>query len=110
MLEMMVEAAGWLVKEAMDFKPVVVLLKEAKNITYKSFVKPGQLLSVTITCRKLGETESSFDGRGTCEGKEVVKGRFTVAQFTALQRVGLTNTVAQSLTSEARDQLARLVS
>ena len=48
MLEAMVEAGGWLVRDAQDFVPSVILLREAKNVTFKSFVKPGQLLRLEM--------------------------------------------------------------
>ncbi|MGB0714308.1 MAG: 3-hydroxyacyl-ACP dehydratase FabZ family protein [Phycisphaerae bacterium] len=78
MLEAMVEAAAWLVRVSLDFRVSVILLANAKNVTYKSFVKPGNLLELDIACRSLSDTESVFSGSGTCAGAEMVKARFTL--------------------------------
>jgi len=75
MLEAMAEAAAWLVRDATDFRPSVILLRHAKNVTYKSFVKPGHLLTLSVTCRRIGPDDSDFDGVGHCEGEEVVRAR-----------------------------------
>lgn len=76
MLQSLVEAAGWLACEAAGFPDAPFLLREAKNITYKSFVRPGQLLRVEVKARRLDATESDFEGSGYCNELEVIKGRF----------------------------------
>ena len=83
MLEAMVEAGAWLVREATDFAPSVILLQSAKNVTYKSFVRPGQVLQVEVDCKERSEKESTFQGAGYCEDKQVVKGRFTLVHLSA---------------------------
>jgi len=82
MLQALVEAASWLVWDALDFTPSLVLLKAARNVTYKSFVKPGQLLRVEVSCRRLETAESEFDGIGWCDQVEVVKARFGLRHTT----------------------------
>lgn len=81
-LEALTESAAWLVRDATDFAPSLVLLREARNVTYKSFVKPGHLLRVEVNCRRLGETDSDFDGVGFCEDVEVVRARFSLRHST----------------------------
>jgi len=81
MLEAMAEAGAWLVREATGFVPAVILLQSAKNVTYKSFVRPGQVLRVEVTCKERSETESTFQGAGYCEDKQVVKGRFSLVHL-----------------------------
>jgi len=76
MLEALAESAAWLVRDALDFAPGLILLRNAKNVTYKSFVKPGKLLSLEVTCRKLADGESDFEGIGTSCDTEVVRARF----------------------------------
>jgi len=78
MLQTLVESATWLVRDALDFAPTLILLKNAKNVTYKSFVKPGNLLRVEVTCRNLNPSESDFEGAGWCNQVEVVKARFSL--------------------------------
>jgi len=76
MLQALVEAAGWLVGESRGFPSSGVLLREARNVTYKSFVKPGNLLRVEVACRRLAQDESDFDGLGYRQDEEVIKARF----------------------------------
>jgi 3-hydroxyacyl-[acyl-carrier-protein] dehydratase len=78
MVEALVQAAAWVVRDALDFAPSLVLLKAARNVTYKSFVAPGQVLTLEAECLTLGPTESEFTARGHVAGREMVKGRLTL--------------------------------
>ena len=78
MIEAMVQAAAWLVRERLDFAPSLVLLKAARNVTYKSFVAPGQVLTIEAVCHELDANESSFTARGELDGREIVKGRLAL--------------------------------
>lgn len=77
-LEAMVQASAWVVREALDFAPSLVLLKEARNITYKSFLAPGQLLAIESSCKELTAEHSVFSASGSVDGKEIVKGKLTL--------------------------------
>lgn len=81
-VEAMVQAAAWVVRESLDFGPSLVLLKEARNVTYKSFVAPGQVLTIEATCSALGRQESSFSARGHLAGRDIAKGRLTLRHLT----------------------------
>jgi 3-hydroxyacyl-[acyl-carrier-protein] dehydratase len=108
MLEALAEAGAWLVREAQDFAPSVILLRRAKNVTYKSFVKPGNLLRLEVTCRRLGPDESSFDGVGFCNQDEVVRARFGLTHFSLAQRHGGLGPVDQRIVAEAKVRFAYL--
>ncbi|MEK6676901.1 MAG: 3-hydroxyacyl-ACP dehydratase FabZ family protein [Planctomycetota bacterium] len=86
MLQALCDAAAWLVRDALDFSVSVILLREAKNVTYKSFVRPGDLLRVEVQCRKLGQGESDFEGVGLCNQEEVVRARFGLRHFSLADR------------------------
>ena len=45
MLQSMVEAATWLVRDALDFTPDLILLRQARNVTYRAFCEAGQSAS-----------------------------------------------------------------
>ncbi len=83
MLEALTEAAAWLVRDAQDFSSSIILLREARNVTYKSFVKPGNLLRLEVTCRRLAPEASEFTGVGYCRDREVVKARFGLRHFSS---------------------------
>jgi 3-hydroxyacyl-[acyl-carrier-protein] dehydratase len=78
MLEAMVQASAWLVREALDFGPSLVVLQQARNVTYKSFVAPGQVLTIESGCKELTPERSVFVARGAVDGQERLKGRLTL--------------------------------
>ena len=108
MLQAMVEAATWLVREATEFAPAVILLREAKNVTYKNFVKPGNLLTLEVTCRRLARDGSDFEGIGTCQQAEVVKARFGLRHMHPRDAGGLAAACDEAQTSELRAKFALL--
>jgi 3-hydroxyacyl-[acyl-carrier-protein] dehydratase len=77
-LEAMVQASAWVVREALDFAPSIILLKEARNITYKSFLAPGQVLTIEADCKELTAEQSIFTASGILGDREIVKGRLTL--------------------------------
>jgi 3-hydroxyacyl-[acyl-carrier-protein] dehydratase len=78
MIEAMTQAAAWIVRERLDFAPSLVLLKEARNVTYKSFAAPGRVLTIEALCQELSDSQSSFTTSGSVDGREIVKGRLTL--------------------------------
>lgn len=89
-LQGLIEAATWLAYDALDFAPVVILLRSAKNVTYKSFVKPGNLLRLEVACRLMTPERSEYEGTGYCALEEMVRARFELRHLWAEQdsRVG----------------------
>lgn len=83
MLEAMTQAAAWLVRATEDFAHSMVVLKEASNVKYGQFVKPGQML--TVTAEILGQTER--ETRVKTQGR--VDGRVTVSARLVLERYNL---------------------
>src|SRR3954470_20636999 len=47
MLETLVEAGAWLLRVSDDFAHSVVVLREARNVKYGTFMQPGKSLVVT---------------------------------------------------------------
>lgn len=108
MLECLVEAARWLVHEAQDFAHSLILLNNVKGITYKSFVAPGHLLRVEVTCRQLSEASSDFAGVGFCGQREVVKGRFSLMHASLASRSSGLASADQRILESARQRWALL--
>lgn len=108
MLQAMVESAAWLVRDAEDFASSVILLKDARNVTYKSFVRPGDVLTLAVQCKKLGNGESEFAGIGHCRNEEVIRARFSLEHFCLQDRVNRGGETDQRLTAQARSRLALL--
>jgi len=108
-LEAMVQAGAWLVRDAQNFAAPVVLLRQAKNVTYKSFVKPGHQLTLTVTCRRLARGDSDFEGVGHCDQTEVVRARFGLSHGCLTERFGAPPTANRQLMADGTARLARLL-
>jgi 3-hydroxyacyl-[acyl-carrier-protein] dehydratase len=107
-LQGLIEAATWLAYDALDFAPVVILLKEAKNVTYKSFVKPGNLLRLEVTCRNMAAASSDFDGTGFCGQTEMVRARFGLEHHSANQDRRMVGAITPDKMAERKARFAQL--
>lgn len=101
-LQSMVDAASWLVRDAFDFRPTIILLRTVKNVVYKSFVKPGQVLQVDVSCRQLAEDTSEFAGVGQTGEDEVVRARFALTHFSLEGRDSKLSAVDDRIRASAR--------
>jgi 3-hydroxyacyl-[acyl-carrier-protein] dehydratase len=75
MLEALVQSAGWLVRVETDFAPTLILLKEARNIRYGSFLRPGEQMVMEVEAREIGPASSRFKAAGRREGQTCVQAR-----------------------------------
>lgn len=96
MLEAMVQASAWLVRVARNFEPALVVLHEARNVTYKSFLAPGKVLRVVSQCKSLDQDSSTFAASGYVDQREIVKARLT------LRHVSLADQDASLLETDER--------
>jgi len=78
MLEALVQAAAWLVRASTDFQKGLILLREARNVRYGSFVRPGGQLQMDVSAIEIGEAESRFKAVGRCEGQVAVQAKLTL--------------------------------
>jgi len=81
LLEGLIESASWLVREAEDFAHSMILLEEARNIKYKSFLGPGSMVEYTVVSKTIEENISSFSGFGESGGERIVEGSFGLRHF-----------------------------
>ncbi len=81
LLEGLVESASWLVREAENFAHSMILLEEARNVKYKSFLAPGGQIEYTVEAKIIEENLSSFTGFGLSEGERIVEARFGLRHF-----------------------------
>ena len=81
LLEGLVESASWLVRETENFAHSMVLLKEARNVKYRSFLEPGSRIEYTVTAKTIEESVSSFDGFGSSNGERIVEAKFGLRHF-----------------------------
>ncbi|UCF00328.1 MAG: beta-hydroxyacyl-ACP dehydratase [Planctomycetota bacterium] len=81
LLEGLIESASWLVRESENFAHSMILLEEARNVKYKSFLAPGSMVEYTVEAKTIEENISSFSGFGESAGERIVEGRFGLRHF-----------------------------
>ena len=53
LLEGLIESASWLVRATEGFSHSMVLLEQARNVKYKSFLAPGGQIEYNVTVRTI---------------------------------------------------------
>ncbi|MBN1506747.1 MAG: hypothetical protein JW955_07870 [Sedimentisphaerales bacterium] len=86
LLEGLVESASWLVRMTQDFACSMVLLEQARNVKYKSFLAPGSQIEYTVEARTIEANVSSFIGHGVSDGQEIVDARLGLRHFNLADR------------------------
>jgi len=81
LLEGLIESASWLVRRTENFAHSMILLEQARNVKYKSFLAPGSQIEYTVKARAIEENVSSFSGVGMSEGERIVEARFALRHF-----------------------------
>lgn len=109
MLEAMYQAAAWLVRQSEGFAHSVVLLKEARNIKYSGFVKPGQTLVVTAEMLKQEPDVVTLKAQGAVDNVVAVTGRLILERFNLSERYPSRSQTDPYLRNEARQQLTGLL-
>lgn len=75
MLEAMYQASAWLVRATDEFRHGMVVLREARNIRYADFVKPGQLLVISSTIQKREGPRTWLQAQGMVQDRPAVSAR-----------------------------------
>ncbi|MCE9630931.1 MAG: beta-hydroxyacyl-ACP dehydratase [Planctomycetia bacterium] len=85
-LEAMFQACTWLVRETEDFAHSMVVLKEARNVKFAGFVRPGQTLTVKAEIKSRAEELASLVVSADIGGKTVASGRMVLECFNLADR------------------------
>ena len=81
-IEALVQSAAMLVRVTNNFAHSMIVLSEAHNVKYKSFVKPGNILRMSLAAKSIGTDEgSSFQGAAFIDDKPIVEARLKLAHF-----------------------------
>jgi len=75
MLEAMTQASAWLVRVTEDFAHSMVTLKQARNVRFRNFVAPGQVLTVTAELVRQELHEAHLEVEGSVGDVAAVSGR-----------------------------------
>jgi 3-hydroxyacyl-[acyl-carrier-protein] dehydratase len=86
MLQALVEAGAWLLRLTDDFRQSVIVLREAKNVKYGSFMEPGKRMDVTVELAQRGEGVATLKGKGEADGQATVSARLVLAQYNLRER------------------------
>ena len=86
MLQTLVEAGAWLLRLSSDFRHSVIVLREARNVKYGTFMEPGKSMTVTVELVENQEASATFKGKGECDGVSTVSAKFTVACYNLRDR------------------------
>jgi len=81
LLEGLIESASWLVRESENFAHSMILLEQARNVKYKSFLAPGMQIEYEVEAKTIEENVSSFAGFGVSDGRRIVEARFGLRHF-----------------------------
>jgi 3-hydroxyacyl-[acyl-carrier-protein] dehydratase len=79
MLHTLVEAGSWLLRLSDDFSHSVIVLREARNVKYGSFMEPGKQMSVTVELLERNGPLAVFRGKGETNGNSTVSAKLTLA-------------------------------
>lgn len=108
MIEAMVQASAWLVRATENYGHSLLLLAEARNVTYKSFVSPGQVLEVEVEAKAIESTGSRFSGVGRCAGQEMVKAHWSLRHLNLADENPALADLDRKLIAQARAQMELL--
>jgi 3-hydroxyacyl-[acyl-carrier-protein] dehydratase len=109
MLEAMFQAATWLVRQSEGFAHSMVVLKEARNVKYAGFVKPGETLIVSAEVVKEESQTVTLKTQGMVGDKVAVTARLVVERFNLAERYPTRAATDPYLRNESREQMARLL-
>src|SRR5881392_663688 len=86
MLETLVEAAAWLLRLSDDYRHSVIVLREARNVKYGTFMEPGRQLQITVELLDQDERTAVFKGKGEVEGATAVSAKLTLGRYNLADR------------------------
>jgi len=81
LLEGLIESASWLVREKEKFNHSMLLLEQARNVKYKSFLPPGAQIEYAVQAKTIEENVSSFTGFGESNGERIIEAAFGLRHF-----------------------------
>lgn len=104
LLEGLVESAGWLVRATEKFAHSMILLEQARNVKYKSFVAPGSQVEYCVEAKTIEERTSRFSGYGMVDGEKIVQARFGLRHFNLSERNAAWATVDAQVIEEMKSR------
>lgn len=108
MLQTLVEAGSWLLRVTDEFRYSVIVLREAKNVKYGTFMEPGRQMQIAVELTERDGTTATFKGKGEVEGAATVTAKVTVGMYNLAERNPLWRAADERLIAHLRNQYAVL--
>jgi len=86
LLEGLIESAAWLVRQKENFAHSMILLEQARNVKYKSFVPPGTIVEYYVKAKTIEQNISSFKGKARVGDEIIVEANFALRHFNLADR------------------------
>lgn len=104
MLQTLVEAGAWLLRLTEDYAHSVIVLREAKNIKYGSFMEPGRQMTITVELAERAIGSAVFKGKGEADGQTCVSARIVLATYNLADRGPDRKSVDDRIIQDLREQ------
>jgi 3-hydroxyacyl-[acyl-carrier-protein] dehydratase len=109
MLEAVVEASAWLWRLTTDFQHSVIVLREAKNVKYGTFMQPGHSLEISVELIKAEGGLATFRGKGNVQnGGQTVAAQVTLAAYNVRDKNPAAAAIDNRLIAHWRERFAWL--
>jgi 3-hydroxyacyl-[acyl-carrier-protein] dehydratase len=104
MLQALAEASAWLLRMTEDYRHSVIVLREARNIKYGTFVEPGRQLQISVELLEQDEQSAVLKGKGEVERVTAVSARLTLARYNLGDRHPALRTTDERIVEHLRQQ------
>jgi 3-hydroxyacyl-[acyl-carrier-protein] dehydratase len=108
MLESLYQASMWLVRCSEDFAHSAVVLREARNVKYADFVKPGQVLTVQAEILRQDAETTQLKAHGKVDDVMAVSGLLILERFNLADRFPDQAPIDNYARREMRDKFVQL--
>jgi 3-hydroxyacyl-[acyl-carrier-protein] dehydratase len=81
MLQTLVEAGAWLLRLTDDYRHSVIVLREARNVKYGTFMEPGKQLAITVELVEQDAETAAFKGKGEVDGSTAVSAKLALGRY-----------------------------
>jgi 3-hydroxyacyl-[acyl-carrier-protein] dehydratase len=108
MLEALYQASAWLVRASEDFAHSIVQLSEARNVTFKDFVEPGEALVIHARVHKRVDDVVTIQAEGNVKDRPAVKGRLVLDCFNLADRDLASSMIDRHIVQEFRREFENL--
>ena len=86
MLEALAETGAWFLRVRDDFRHSIIVLRDARNVKYGTFMEPGRQMILTVELLEEAGDRVTFKGKGEVDDNLTVSAKFTLGQYNLRER------------------------